>query len=325
MMTENFKKAKETLPQCRPPFWAFDGHLQSILGHLLPSKTLKEKAEVIHISLQKGPDKVHSKYFKGERPIVVYLFHGLGGSSEASYMHRTAIIARKHGCHVLMNNHRGCGEGAGLAAEPYHSGRSEDLSSVIEYGRARFPDHKHIAIGFSLSANALLLLISKYRNYVLPDGVIAVNAPINLDRTSKNLNLGLNQIYDKTFLHELKSYIKINRSKDLNLVSKAKTMREFDEYLTAPVCGFKDHLDYYEKCSAKNFLNLIEIPTVILTAKDDPFVSPCDYYEAEISSSTFLHIEEKGGHMGYLSQIRLRTFRWLDLALEQYLKTMTDL
>lgn len=324
-MIENFKRAKESLPKCRPPFWAFDGHLQSILGHLLPSKTLKEKAEVIHISLQKGPDKVHSKYFEGEKPIVVYLFHGLGGSSEASYMHRTAIIARELGCHVFMTNHRGCGEGAGLASEPYHSGRSEDLSSVIQYGRTRFPHHKHIAIGFSLSANALLLLVSKHKDYILPHGVIAVNAPINLDRTSKNLNVGLNQIYNKTFLRELKSYIKINRLKDVSLVSKAKTMREFDEFLTAPVCGFTDHLDYYERCSAKKYLNLIEIPTVILTAKDDPFVSACDYFEAELSPSTFLHMEEKGGHMGYLSKMGPRTFRWLDVALERYLKTITGL
>jgi predicted alpha/beta-fold hydrolase len=322
MMSETLKKVKESLPICEPPFWAFEGHLQSILGHLLPSKTLKETGEVIHIPVIHGPDKILSKYFKGEKPIVVYLFHGLGGSSDASYMHRTAIVARDLGLHVFMTNHRGCGEGAGMATGPYHSGRSEDLSVVISYGREKLSHCKHVAIGFSLSANALLLLISKHKDYVLPDAAIAVNAPINLDQTSQNLNIGLNQIYNQTFLRELKTYIKANRAKDLLLVKKAKTMRQFDEFLTAPICGFEDHLDYYEKCSAKKYLNLIEIPTVILTAKDDPFVNVNDYLESTLSPSTFLHIEEKGGHMGYLSKIGRRTYRWLDVVLKEYLKAI---
>jgi hypothetical protein len=126
------------LQPCLPPFWAPSGHAQTVLGHLLPSKMLKQKGERIEISVS-GGDKLVGFILSGTSNTVVYLFHGLAGSTDSTYMHRTAELALKLGHSVVMVNHRGCGEGVGFANEPYHSGRSEDLSAVLEYGRRRFP------------------------------------------------------------------------------------------------------------------------------------------------------------------------------------------
>jgi predicted alpha/beta-fold hydrolase len=322
-MRNVFEQTRSSLSPCLPPWWAKSGHLQTILGHLLPSPTLKEKGYVFHIALEDESEKIHTTYYAGESQTIVYLFHGLGGSAEASYMQRTAIVARSLGHHVFITNHRGCGLGGGLAKNPYHSGRAEDLSAVIAFGRNKFPVYKHIAIGFSLSANALLLLSAQYRGSVLPDASIAVNAPINLNRASLKLKEGANKIYDKTFVYELKKYIKLNRPTDLNRLEGIKDLREFDEVLTAPIGGFLNRDHYYQTCSAKNYLKDIRIPTILLTAEDDPFVSPEDYFEAETSSSTYVHIEKHGGHMGYLTTGTVYSKRWLDTTLKAYLEVIS--
>jgi predicted alpha/beta-fold hydrolase len=324
-MIEALKAARSSIPPCRPPFWASTGHLQTILGHLLPSPVLLEKGEELNVTLEKESERIHTTYIKGETSVVVYLFHGLGGSADATYMQRTAMVARSFKHHVFINNHRGCGEGVGLATEPYHSGRAEDLSQVIAFGRKMLPNHQHIAIGFSLSANALLLLSAKVRAQVLPDLAICVNGPIHLDSASIKLTQGLNRIYDKRFVIELKDYVKVNHPKGFEKIKAVKDLREFDEVYTAPMGGFKNRADYYTTCSAKNFLDLIEIPTVLITSKDDPFVSIEDYYSAKLSKSTILHIEEHGGHMGYLNRKGFGHSRWLDSALSTYLETACNI
>lgn len=311
------------IPPCDPPVWARTGHLQTILGHLIPSEKLTEGTH-LNITLEKETERIHSTYLKGTSKLAVYLFHGLGGTSEAAYMQRTALKVQAIGHHVFINNHRGCGMGAGLATEPYHSGRADDLSKVIAFGRKLLPDHKHLAIGFSLSANALLLLAAKVRAEVQPDFAIAVNGPINLDRASIKLQEGLNKIYDKRFTKELEHYMKRNRPQDLGDYSRVKDLRDFDEIYTAPLGGFKNRAHYYETCSAKQYLSQINIPTVIITAEDDPFVSVQDYFKATYSPTTVLHIEKHGGHMGYLMRKGLGFERWLDLALQTYVRKVAS-
>jgi predicted alpha/beta-fold hydrolase len=323
-LIESLNETRAKIPPCTPPIWAQTGHLQTLLGHLLPSSVLTIKGEHLNVSLDKETERIHSTYLKGTSKTAIYLFHGLGGSAEASYMQRTAIKALNQGHHVFINNHRGCGMGAGLATEPYHSGRADDLSKVIAYGRQMLPDHKHIAIGFSLSANALLLLAAKVRATVQPDYAIAVNGPINLDRASIKLQQGLNKIYDKRFTHELKHYMQTNRPQDVGDFSLVKDLRDFDERYTAPIGGFKNRADYYATCSAKQYLPKINIPTVIITAEDDPFVSVVDYQEASFSPSTVVHIEKHGGHMGYLEKDGLGYSRWLDQTIASYLKVLEN-
>ena len=139
-MIKELKAARKSISPCHPPFWARTGHLQTIFGHLLPSPALLEKGEVFNVTLDKESERIHTTYIKGQTSIVVYLFHGLGGSAQATYMQRTALVARSLGHHVFINNHRGCGEGIGLATGPYHSGRAEDLSQVIAFGRRMLPN-----------------------------------------------------------------------------------------------------------------------------------------------------------------------------------------
>lgn len=332
-MAQNFSALNfsfvDRLTPCSAPKWARTGHLQTILGHLFKSPKLNEPGERIEIELS-GGDKAVARHLKGDSRRVVYLFHGLGGSTDADYMHRTALIARRAGDTVFMFNHRGCGEGVSLAKEPYHSGRAEDLSALIREGRKLYPDHQHLAIGFSLSANALLLLVAGERKEfgaeTLPDCAIAVNAPINLERASQLISSGANRIYDIRFMRQMRDAVRTRLHRDPTLrelkIPILATLHDFDELYTARSGGFKDRADYYRTCSAKQYLNKIKVPTVILTAEDDPFVDVKDYKSAEISPMAKLHIERFGGHMGYLAgqPTPYGTKRWLDYAIYEFMK-----
>jgi uncharacterized protein len=318
---------KLDLEPCLPPLWAPTGHAQTILGHLLPSPKLKNLGQRVEIDLP-GGDQLIGFLTKGESTTLVYIFHGLAGSTDATYMHRTAQLALNLGHSVFMVNHRGCGAGVRLAKEPYHSGRAEDLSAVIAVGRKMFPRHRHLAIGFSLSANALLLLLSGRRGQTLPDCGIAVNAPIDLQNSADLLKVGLNKIYDIKFYIECRHGVLHGRSKDATPYSLPwlRTLHEFDNLYTAPAGGFKNREDYYTSCSTKDLLNDIKTPVFVLTAADDPFVGVEAYRKAALSPQVSLHIEKFGGHMGYLSKkiTPLGGHRWQDYAVEKMVRALVS-
>lgn len=310
------------LEPCLPPNWARSGHAQTILGHLLPSPKLSHKGKRVEISVDNG-DKLIGFVQEGTTSTVVYIFHGLSGSSDSTYIHRTAIMAQKLGHTVFLLNHRGCGEGVGLAKGPYHSGRAEDLSAAIEAGRKMFPRHRHVAIGFSMSANALLLLQSGKRGDVKPDLAIAVNAPIHLEKCAHLLKSGINRVYDVRFYLQCKRDALLAQHEILKTtkIPLLMTLHDFDNLYTAPTGGFLNREDYYASCSTHTRLKDIQAPTVILTAKDDPFVPYESYAETDLSPHIMMHAEEIGGHMGYLSKEKtpLGTKRWQDYALHQIL------
>lgn len=347
------------LEPCIPPRWAQTGHLQTLVGHFFPSNQLQEAGEKIVLSApskssnvfgesngqaaseKRRIDRLHvqfnenshidqlvAHFFPGDSSSVVYLFHGLGGDSHSAYMQRSALLARARGHSVFLFNHRGCGSGTGLSREPYHSGRAEDLSEMIRYGRERFPKHRHLAIGFSLSGNAVLLLAAKQRATVLPDAAIAVNAPIHLGKAAHLLTKGFSRVYDIDFMRQMRQSLK-SRSRIDSRVSKINiplslTLRDFDNLYTAPFGGFKNREDYYDSCSAVNFLNQICIPTVSITAADDPFVAVEDYVNCRHSNQIHIHVESYGGHMGFYNakSTPLGTRRWLDYALASYMDVL---
>lgn len=311
------------LEPCLPPKWAATGHAQTIFGHLLPSPVLSHKGRRVEIPVD-GGDRLVAFIQEGTSTTVVYVFHGLAGSSDSAYVHRTAMVAQKLGHSVFLLNHRGCGEGAGLAKGPYHSGRAEDLSAAIDAGRKMYPRHRHVAIGFSMSANALLLLLSGHRGKTKPDAGISVNAPIDLEKCAHLLKRGLNRIYDLKFYQDCCRDVRLAKNeltKDIKF-PMYMTLHDFDNFYTAPAGGFANREDYYQSCSTHERLEKIETPTILLTAKDDPFIPFEHYQSAMLSKHIYLHAENSGGHMGYLARDRtpLGTRRWQDYALHQSLR-----
>ncbi len=317
--------APPALP-CHPPWWAASGHLQTILGNYLPGEPPSHPSVPLRISLPDG-DQLAARHYPGEQPVLTLVFHGLGGDDQAHYVRRTVALARGLGHHVWTVNHRGCGEGRGLARRPYHSGSGDDLGAAFAAARERHPELRQLAIAFSLSANALLLNLGGGLPHVAaqPDAAIAVNPPLDLGACAESIHGGLSRLYELRFIRRCRSAIQ-QRIADGLIPDAYQTwplmsLREFDEAYTTRAGGFENANDYYAKCSARHHLAKVTVPTVILMAKDDPFIPWRHAVEAELSSQVHLHLEDHGGHMGYLSR-DLPGHRWLPYAVEHYARQL---
>lgn len=326
-------KRQEELVACQPPAWAKVSHVHTIVAYLIPSPVARKYDEKLHVSVSDG-DELISFYYKGTKKISIYLFHGLSGDTDSNYMQRTCLLAQNLGAHVYLTNHRGCGQGYEYAHEPYHSGRTDDFGQVVALGRARNPDHIHVAIGFSLSGNVVLLLAAGIGvgNEKLPDYIISINAPIHLEKAAKSLTAGFNRVYDQQFVGEAKRAFKTRLKKNLMTkvyeFPKFLSTYRFDEIYTGHAAGYGNRENYYESCSAARFLSEIKVPTLILTSEDDPFVDVADFKDARPSSAVQMHIEKYGGHLGYLhsEDLPFGGRRWLDYFLhEQIAGLMKDL
>ncbi|MCB0404689.1 MAG: alpha/beta fold hydrolase [Bdellovibrionales bacterium] len=308
-----------------PPRWARGGHAQTIIGHLWPSPALHETGERWEIPLRDG-DKLVAVAHRANPKFVVCLFHGLGGNAEADYMRRTTQTCLDRGVSVVRVNHRGCGEGEGLATRPYHSGSGEDVTSALEFTRTQFPNAFVVAIGFSLSGNALLLSLAGIRGRPVADAAIAVNAPIDLADASLLMGRGLNRVYDFRFVRlcreSVHSRVRAGRLASAPELGIWSTLKEFDELYTAPAGGFENRESYYRTCSAAPYIEKIGTPTLLLTASDDPFVRVQHYQNLRLPPQVQMHIEQYGGHMGYLSaeNTPIGTKRWMDYALKEWIE-----
>lgn len=314
---------------CRPPRWAASGHVQTILGNFWPSQTTTRSFRHLEVPLPDG-DRLLVRSFAGTRPIVLCVFHGLGGHDDRPYMRRVVELGCARQLEVWTVNHRGCGGGRGLARGTYHSGVAADLAAVFALGRKLRPQSQLLALGFSLSANALLLNLGDGYNgpHAKPDLAIAVNPPIDLARCSQLISQRRHRIFNAFFV---KSCVQSVREREADglipvgryPVHKLMTLAEFDDTYTAPAGGFTDRHDYYARCSAKPVLSRITTPTVIVHAEDDPFIDVKDYHDAQLGPGIHLHLERHGGHIGYLSR-DLPNRRWLDYALGHYLDQLTQ-
>ncbi len=307
------------------PAWAKNGHLQTLLGYLLPGPKTLPQTQTHVLALPDGDRLVlceNAAQTDAPRGVVL-LLHGLGGHADSPYMVRIGRHFLDAGWTVFRLNHRGAGAGTGLARHFYHSGKSEDLPPVLRFLDSRHPDLPLVLIGFSLSGNLLLKFLAE-ETAPLPERIraaIAVNPPIDLHLAAKAICRARNRLYNLRFLRLLRQAVEERKSAFADFprirVPWHWSLYQFDQQVTAPMCGFASAEDYYTRCSAKPLLPRIQLPTVILAADDDPFI-PVQSYDG-LPENPFLRLllTRSGGHMGFISAARtpLGDPRWLDFAL----------
>ncbi|HEX9653733.1 MAG TPA: alpha/beta hydrolase [bacterium] len=302
------------------------GHLQTIIGYYLSNpKTISQTK--LHLVPLPDADKLvlceNRPSRKAGYPAVIVFMHGLGGHAESPYMLRLAEMFRHRGWIAFRMNHRGCGKGVGLARHLYHSGRSDDLSRTLMHVSKIYPGIPLIAAGFSLSGNALLKLLGEGRDPIPANlcGAIAVTPPIDLSKCAVALCKTSNYVYDLRFVRMLKDTIR-ERQMHFSDFPKIKfplrmTLRDFDEMCTAPRNGFTSAEDYYTKCSAKQFLMGISVPTYLLASADDPFIPRTSFDDLPENQNLTVHITSSGGHMGFVASEKtpLGSYNWMDYAI----------
>jgi len=237
------------------------------------------------------------------------LVHGLEGSSKSSYMLSLAFQLQIVGWDVVLINLRGCSGVPNKLFSAYHSGKTDDLVLVVNHYAKLYS--YIVPIGFSLGGNIVL----KYAGEAKGDGfnkinsAIGISVPIHLSSTSDKLQRLENRMYSLRFLNSLKLKLKVklrmfqNLNQDIALNS-IRTIRQYDDVYTAPSNGFIDAEDYYTKSSSLSFLERILIPTLIINAQDDPFLTSKCFPKHNIDNNTKIKFlaPKYGGHVGFVAE-----------------------
>jgi predicted alpha/beta-fold hydrolase len=297
-----------------PAWWLKNCHLQTLYPALfrkLPPPVLRRERLIT-------PDNDFLDidwHGEGDLPLII-LLHGLTGSSQSIYIKGFQHILLKNNYRSVALNFRGCSGESNNSFRCYHSGETQDVDFLYQTLREREPDTPFAAIGFSLGGNVLLKWLGEKQHDVNLFAAIAVSVPLVLSVCASKLDKGFSKFYRTNLLRELKTYIstkyqhlqsknlsndaaKIERLGDL---SKIRSFWEYDERVVAKLHGFKNAHDYYARSSSRQFLKSISVPTLIIQALDDPFMT-AEVIPAPSELSPFVELEitAAGGHVGFVS------------------------
>jgi uncharacterized protein len=245
----------------------------------------------------------------GSKRLAIIL-HGLEGNSERSYVLGMVKALNQAGWDAAALNFRGCSGESNRQLRFYHSGDTGDLQTVVSHFARAGAYTDTALVGFSLGGNVVLKYLGEIGDRVDSGIHKAVAFSVPCDLTSSSVKLGnlSNRLYMKRFLKMLREKIRLKmlampeRLNDEGYES-IKTFREFDDRYTAPMFGFSDAHDYWQKASSKPFLPAIRVPTLMISAADDPFLTPQCYpvEAAQANPYLFLEVPRHGGHVGFLS------------------------
>lgn len=241
-----------------------------------------------------------------DAPLLV-MFHGLEGSSRSHYAEAFAHWARQHRWHFAVPHFRGCSGELNLAPRAYHSGDFEEVGWVLARFRAGHTGPM-LAVGVSLGGNALLRWVEEAGESASRtlNAACAISSPIDLAAGGRAIGEGFNRlVYTRMFLRSMKPKALRKLAQhpglfDRNRLLAARNLYEFDNVFTAPLHGFRNTEDYWARASSRPHLHLARIPTLVLNARNDPFVPAASLPSpGEVGRFVTLWQPEHGGHVGF--------------------------
>lgn len=302
-------------------------HLLTIAGNFWPRKIDEQRFPAVRQEYRTDAETtiVVSEHQPDTAPRgQIICIHGLEGSASAGYILSLCQAALLRGFGVHRTNLRSCGGTEHLCQTMYHSGLTADTRKIIEEIRERHSGPVFL-VGFSLGGNVALKLAGELGNTDLLAGVCAVSTPIDLAECVRQIDRRSNVLYARRFLSRLKDRIrrKSRISSDTyssDGLDEIESIWEFDDKYTAPLFGFGTAANYYKTQSAGRYLHQIRVPTLLLTAKDDPLVPFRIYDHPAFQSNSALELvaPEHGGHLGFLSRMKPRF--WLDGVLLDWME-----
>ncbi|WP_323016701.1 YheT family hydrolase [Castellaniella sp.] len=261
---------------------------------------------------------------------ALILFHGLEGSSLSPYMQAIAHTFRRLGWVVVAAHFRSCSGVPNRMARAYYSGDSTEIAFMLDHVRSRLPQASWHAAGISLGGNALLKHLGETGHGIQGlRAAAAVSVPMNLAACGRRLSDTVwgRQLYSRYFLHSIrrKIYGKAHEfpgSVDVLRTQRMRSLREFDDLYTAPMHGYQNALDYWTRAASLPLLPDIRIPTLILNARNDPFVPEASLPGSrDASADVLLHQPGQGGHASFVTGIFPGHLGWLPNRLRQFFET----
>lgn len=246
--------------------------------------------------------------YRQSHPLLI-LFHGLEGSSHSHYARSLMREAKMRQWNGAVVHFRGCSGVPNRLVRAYHAGDSAEIEWVLQRFAREFPDVPRHAAGVSLGGNALLCWLGRKRSTAagLIDAAAAISAPVDLAASWRSLTQGFNHVYTENFLRTLRKKAEEKSTRfpsafDAPRACRAPDLETFDDAFTAPLHGFMNARDYWEKSSARQYLADITVPTLVLNARNDPFL-PEEILpvRSEVSPQVTLEQPEQGGHAGFVN------------------------
>jgi predicted alpha/beta-fold hydrolase len=308
----------------KPAWWCRGAHLQTLWSTLF-RRGPRVVLTCERLELPDG-DFIDLHWTPATGSGVVLILHGLEGGSQSPYARGLLHALQAVGLRGVVMHFRGCSGTLNRLARSYHSGDTGDLAYVMRTLRQREPHTPLAAVGYSLGGNVLLKWLGETGKRAGLAAAVAVSVPFELGPASTRINQGFSRVYQWTLLRSMRRRIRQKLARmslpiaTTNLAA-LRNFRQFDEAVTAPLHGFRDAEHYYTVASARQYLGAIAVDTLIVHARDDPFMTAAVIpHEQEISPTVQLEVYARGGHVGFVAGTWPWKARyWLEERIVRYL------
>ncbi|MBM3219774.1 MAG: alpha/beta fold hydrolase [Candidatus Rokubacteria bacterium] len=305
----------------RPAWWCLNRHAQTIWGPLFRTERVPLRRE--RVPLDDG-DFVDLDWLDGDAPPgapLVLVLHGLEGSSGSHYVGGLLAGARVRGWRGVVLNFRSCSGELNRLPRFYHSGDTGDLDAIVRLLMAREPGGRFGVTGISIGGNVLL----KWLGERGPDapaalaGAVTISVPFDLTACAEVLDRGFAKlVYTANFMRTMRRKV-LEKARaypgfvNVAAVRRARTFAVYDSLVTAPLSGFADARDYWRRASSLPYLGAIARPTLLLNARDDPFI-PAESLPKpqDLSPHVRLVVTPRGGHVGFVEGSPWRCDSWAE-------------
>jgi hypothetical protein len=305
------------------------GHLQTLAGNFLKRENRLPEPEERLFQVEPDVQVLCHCHWQANREstLTLMIVHGLEGSSDSQYVIGAGTKAWNRGWNVVRMNVRNCGGTEELAPTLYHSGLSGDIRGVVEALVERDRLEKFALAGYSMGGNQVLKCVGEWGTDAPKQMVAAcgVSPACDLSLSADALHRGQNRIYEWWFLLGL--FKRFRRKAELfpgrfdpELLKKVRSIRDFDEHITAKYMGFAGAEDYYTKASASNVVDKIAVPTLVIHSKDDPFIIMSTATVAKLRANLNIRLmeTEHGGHCAFLADADGYDGRWAERQIVEF-------
>lgn len=311
------------------PVWLPGGHSQTIYPVLIRRPRVSYRRQ--RIDTPDGDfidfDWVGRPTAAASTPVVV-LFHGLEGNSTSHYALSLMAHLASIGWIGVVPHFRGCSGEPNRLPRAYHSGDHSEVAWMLATIRAQAPAAPLFATGVSLGGSALINWLGRAAHgaAALVNAAAAVSTPLDLAAAGFAIDQGLNRIYSRHFLRTLvpKARAMARRfpgTLDVGAIARVDSMYSFDDAVTAPLHGFAGVDDYWSRASSKPWLKAVAVPTLVLNARNDPFVPAASLPDSDhVSSRITLEQPDAGGHVGFLNRRFPGRLDWLPQRLVTFFR-----
>ncbi len=314
------------MSQFKPAWWLRNPHLQTLWPTLFRRSHRQLNFKPERLEMHDGDFIDLAWVGENQTAPIVLILHGLEGSVHSPYAGGMLHAIERMNWRGVLMHFRGCSGEHNRLARSYHSGETTDVAEVVQYIQRKNPHVPLFAVGYSLGGNVLLKWLGESGKDNPLTAAVAVSVPFQLDKAVVRIQQGFSRVYQRHLLRNLQQRVgdKFAQTQcpiSLPAMASLKSLYDFDDKVTAPLHGFQNADDYYIRSSSRQFLRHIQVPTLIVQAQDDPFMTHDIIPEShELSEKIILEITANGGHVGFISgKFPWRARYWLEERVPEFL------